>query len=41
MQNKKCEIEKLEESFALTKSELAKKEQARKELAHKVGCVGI
>ena len=36
LQNKETEMNEMEKSFALTKSELAKKEQTRKELTHKV-----
>ena len=41
LQNKENEINELEKSFTLSKAEVAKKEQARKELTHKVGCVFI
>jgi hypothetical protein len=39
LQNKKDEINELDRSLTLTKAELAKKEQAKKELTHKVGFV--
>ena len=36
LENKQNEIDQLEKSFNFAKAELVKKEQARKELAHKV-----
>ncbi|CAB3977672.1 CIP2A homolog isoform X2 [Paramuricea clavata] len=41
LQNKENEISQLGKSFTLTKAELDKKEQARKELAHKVGSLEL
>lgn len=41
LEKKENALEKLEKSLKNAKAELAKKEQARKELTHKVGCLFI